>query len=302
MAITVDAANAKIVLKDGNKLRPAAFILNVGANTSQAYIVNTHLTNGFIPGSTRATINAADAFSATATVPLTVPTADMATLKDWNFGFIQFQKISSLTLYYAGSHTDKGELLMEVNRSPAMTHTEGRDHSGDPNPPWLRVGTSGDAVFNPATKLVTVQMGDHPMCVVGGKWKNTKTTYDNYLRKLCDARTFTTIFSARDPQGHYHHLAHFQWQATWDFDFRWLGGGDGLQGMPSAQNRFSMGAVTMGGPKAKSLLPFLADPKAAPKLGTNQQNAALLAAVQGPPTLIENSTYFGSVPDNFWEA
>jgi hypothetical protein len=145
-----------------------------------------------------------------------------------------------------------------------------------------------------------VTMGDHPMCVVSSERKNSKTTNYNYLRSLCDARTFYTVFSARDPQGNYQHLAHFQWDATWDFQFQWSGWGSNLSSIASAQTGFKLGPVTAGAPTAKSLAPLLKDPTNAEKLGTNEQNQALLAALKGAPTMIENSTYFGTVPDNFW--
>lgn len=297
MAITIDSANAKIAIINGNKPRPAAFLLK----TDNSWIVNTHLTHGFAPGSSRAAITASDAFTATATVPLTVPAADAGTLKNWSFGFIQFQRISSLVLYYAGCYPTQGETIIQAQMPPAMTTNLGRDHSNDPNPPWLRVGTDGDKVFNSTTKLVTVTMGDHPMCAVGTERKNTKSSYNNYLRKFCDGRTFVTVFTARDPQGNYQHLAHFQWEVTWDLEFQWSGWGTQLGCKTLSQNKFTMGAVKAGAPTDKHIVPFLADPSKAPKLGTNEQNAALLAAIKGAPNIIYNDPYVGAVPDDFWK-
>lgn len=296
MAITVDAANAKITIKNAAKAVPSIFAMTAGSNIG----INTHLTNDFVAGTSKQAIRATDAFTATATVPLTVPAADQADLKNWNFGFIQFQTISSLTLYYAGSSRDRGETIIQAHIPPALTASTGRDHFNDPNPPWLRVGTTGDVVFKKASGLVSVDMGDHPMCLVGTDRKNSKSTYYNYLRRLSDIRTFHTIFSARDPKGTYQHLAHFKWTVTWDFDFQWKSSGTAVMFTPNAGTGFKMGQVTAGTPTDKTSVKFLNDPNAAPKLGTNEQNAALLAALKGAPTKLESETYFGTVPENFW--
>jgi len=300
MAISIDATNAKITIKNnGPEPVPKAFLMQ----TPDSYIVNTHLTNGFSPGSNKAAITATDAFTATATVPLTVPAADAGTLKDWNFGFIQFQKIGSLAFYYAAPTSGGGEVSVYVNLAPALTSNIGRDHSKDPNPPWLRKDTTGDKVFNATTKLVTVTMGDHPMCVVGGQRTNSTTKSQNYLRKLSDGRTFYSLFSARDPQGNYQHLAWFKWSVSWEFEFQWAFDAARLTSTGGANTSFSMGNPILGAPDAKSakeIQGFLKEPHLAVKLGSDEQDKALLNAMNGAPDRTDNATYFGSVPDNFW--
>ncbi len=299
MTIKVDSGKAKITLADTAKAKPDVLI----SKTFGTNFACSHLTNGFVPGITLANVSATDAFTATATVPVDVPAADLATLKLWNFGFIQFQRIGALTLYYSGQYSERGEIIVQANLAPAMGNSHGRDHSYDPNPPWLRVGTSGDLVFNAATGLVTVKTGDHPMCRVGTEIKNTKTGYTNYLRRLIDARTFHTIFAALDPNGKYHHLAHFKWTVNWDFEFQWSGGSmiGKSKAAGAGQTGFTADAPQSGAPADSKVLAMLKDPKMAAKLGTNEQSAALKNAINGPPNLIESSTYNGFVPANFWK-
>jgi len=296
MAITVDAAKAKITISNAAKAKPSVFALGGGSVTG----FNTHLTNGFVPGNSGQAVRAGDAFTATATVPVAVGAGDQADLKNWNFGFIQFQTIGSLTLYYTGAYKDRGETIVQAHVPPAMVANPGRDHMNDPNPPWLRVGTTGDLVFNKATGLASVTMGDHPMCMVGKDRMNGKSTYYNYLRRVSDVRTFHTIFSARDPAGTFQHLAHFVWSVTWDYEFQWKGSGTAVSFTPVGGTGFKMGQPAAGAPAEKTIVPFLKNPVAAPKLGTNEQNGALLSALKGSPTKLESAAYFGTVPDNFW--
>ncbi len=298
MAITVDSSKAKITIKDAAKAKPDVLI----SKTPGSNFVCTHLTNGFIPGISLTNVSASDAFSASATVPVDVPAADKATLKSWNFGFIQFQRIGALTLYYSGPYTERGEVIIQANLAPALPNDHGRDHFNDPNPPWLRVGTTGDLVFSAATGLVTVQMGDHPMCSVGTEMNNTQTGYTNYLRRMIDSRSFHTVFCALDPQGNFQHLAHFKWSTNWDFEFQWSGGSmlSKSKTVGNGQTGFTVEQPKLGAPTDSKVLRLLKDPKSAVKLGTNEQSAALKNSIIGPPNRLESKAYNGVVPTNFW--
>lgn len=300
MAIVVDTAKAKITTSHASAVADVFF-----SKTSASKLVVTHLKHNFVPGTTLSDVaaNSKDAFSITATVPVDVPASDTETLKKWNFGFIQFQKISALTLYYAGASGSDGELSIHGNMSPAMSSNHGRDHFGDPNPPWLKVDTLGHLVFDSKAGLVTCKMGDHPMCGVTNELTNLKTSRPNYLRRMIDSRSFHTVFSALDPAGNYHHMAHVTWSCQWDYEFQWKAGSIvSATKTTSTHSAFKMDTPKSGLPADKSVVTFLAAPKSAPKLGTNEQSVALQSAVIGPPTRIDQNTYFGSVPVNFWTA
>lgn len=300
MAIQVDRSKAKIVLKDAAKAKTAAHF----PRNSISKLVCTHLTNGFMPGNTMIDIanGSSDAFTATATVPISVPAADVGQLANWNFGFIQFQKIGSLTLYYSGSTSSGGEVIIQGNIPPAMANNHGRDHVKDPNPPWLRVNTKGDQVYDAKTGLVTVVMGDHPMCGVTNELTNKKTNRTNYLRRMVDQRTFHTIFSSLDPQGNYDHLAYFKWVANWDYEFQWKGGS--MIGASKAVGTLSVGftadAPKSGKPTDSEVVKLLANPKTSVKLGTNEQSAALQNSLFGPPNRLDELQHSAGVASNFW--
>jgi len=298
MAITVDTSKAQITTNHSSASAQVFF-----SKSSASRLVCTHLKHNFVPGLSLADIaaNSKDAFSMTATVPVDVPIAETDTFKKWNFGFIQFQKISALTLYYAGASNSDGELSIHGNMSPAMSNNHGRDHFNDPNPPWLKVDTLGHLVYDSKTGLVTCKMGDHPMCGVTNELTNTKTSRPNYLRRMIDSRSFHTVFSALDPSGKYLHLSHVTWVCQWDYEFQWKSGSMiSASKATSGHTNFKMDTPKSGMPADKSIVNFLAAPKSAPKLGTNEQSVALQSAVIGPPTRIDQSSYFGSVPANFW--
>ncbi len=69
----------------------------------------------------------------------------------------------------------------------------------------------------------------------------------------------------------------------------------------AGQIGFTADAPQSGAPADSKVLAMLKDPKMAAKLGTNEQSAALKNAINGPPNLIESSTYNGFVPANFWK-
>lgn len=298
MAVSLNASSATVAITGVDRIFPTLVVVANGPGGDP--LVNAHLSNNFELGATSVTGGAAkDAWQAVGKVGVTAGAADAAELARWNFGFVQFQKINTLALYYNGSRRSGGGLVIEAHRPPALATTSGRDCGvGDPNPPWLRVGTGGATRVDVAKGVATAEAGDHPMLLVGTKRQNAKTASTNYLSKLIDDRQFVTVFSARDPQGVYTHLAHFAWGVVWDFDFVWMGG------QPShvrqGPTRFTMGPVVAGPPTHPSVAGFLANPAAAVKLGTAEQRSALQNAINGPPTRTDSEDPIGAYPDDFY--
>jgi hypothetical protein len=157
-------------------------------------------------------------------------------------------------------------------------------------------------VYDAKTKSVSVTMGDHPMCGVANEITNKKTNRSNYLRRIVDERVFHTIFSALDPQGGYQHLAYFKWTANWDFEFQWKSGS--MIGVSKASSASNVGChfdpPALGKPTDSEVVKLLASPKTAVKLGTNEQSAALLNSLIGPPNRLDNPSHSSGVAQNFW--
>ena len=298
MAVTLDASSATVTVTGVDRIFPNVAVVPVGAGGDP--LVNAHLGNNFELGSNTVTGGTAgDAWHAVGKVGVAAGPGDAAELALWNFGFFQFQKINALTLYYNGSSRSSGGLVVQAHLPPALRTTAGRDSGdSDPNPPWSRVGTAGTLAVNVAKGVATAETGDHPMLLVGTKRENFKNHSPNYLSQLVDDRQFVTVFSARDPQGVYTHLAHFAWGVVWDFNFVWT------DSQPSPRRggptRFTMGPVALGAPTDPWVTRLLGDPARAVKLGTAEQRAALLAAILGPPTRFDSEDPIGSYPDNFY--
>ncbi len=299
MAVSLNASSATVTITGVNKIVPTVAVVRAGAGTD--LLVNAHLSNNFDAGATSITGAAAgEAWHAVGKVGVGVGPGDAAELAQWNFGFLQFQKINALTLYYNGATRNGGGLVVQAHFPPALGRASGRDSGTlDPNPPWLRVGTAGTLTVDVAKGVATAETGDHPMVLVGSRRQNAKTASTNYLSQLVDDRQFVTVFSARDPQGVYTHLAHFAWSVVWDFNFVWVDSEPRpRRGGPT---RFTMGPVVLGPPTDPSVTGFLANPAAAVKLGTSEQRAALLSAINAPPpNRIDSEDPIGAYPDDFY--
>jgi hypothetical protein len=301
MAITLNASTAKVTL-DKAKAVPTLHVFPTGATSDP--VVNSHLTNNFVAGNSGpGGVKAADAWTAEGTVAVAAGPADQAELAKWHFGFIQFQKINGLTLYYNGQSRSQGGVIIQAHIAPALSNSSGRDHADkDPNPPWMRVGTAGNLTVDATKGVATAKVGDHPMLVAGTKQMNGKTGYMNYISQLVDDRSFVTAFVARDPQGVYQYLSYVEWNVVWNFTFTWRGGlptpSKGTTG--AVATNFDMKAAVAGKPPQSWLKSFLSDPNAVVKLGTAEQNAALKAAINGPPNRLDLPDPAANYSDNFY--
>ncbi|HKB02740.1 MAG TPA: hypothetical protein VKD90_11000 [Gemmataceae bacterium] len=304
MAIVLNAASAKLKI-DKSKAVPDLYVFPSG-NTPDP-VVNAHLTNKYTAGTSGpAGAQADDAFSITGTVNVTADPGDAAELAKWHFGFLQFQKINALNLYYNGAYRSQGGLLIAAHHAPGMSNNPGRDHAkGDANKPFVKVDTAGNLRVDVAKGLATSVAGDHPMLLVTATRTNNKTGNTNYLAQLVDNRDFVTAFVARDPAGTYHFLSHVEWTVIWNYTFTWKGG------MPiktkvtaggAGATVFDIKTEVAGKPTQKWVQKMLADPSAAAKLGTDEQHAALKAAANGGPPNREDCTDpIGHYPDNFYK-
>lgn len=299
MAVSLNASSATVTVTGADKVIPSVSVVPSGVGDE--FQVNAHLGSNFAAATTSiAGATAGDAWHAVGQVGVVVGPGDAAEVAQWNFGFLQFQKINALALYYNGATRNGGGLVVQAHLPPALGRASGRDSGAtDPNPPWLRLGTAGNLTVNVAKGVATAEAGDHPMVRVGTQRQNKKTVSTNYLSQLVDDREFVTVFSARDPQGVYTHLAHFAWSVVWDFNFVWADSQP--RPRPGGRTRFTMGPVVLGAPTHPWVVNFLGDPAAAFKLGTSEQRAALIGAVSGsPPCRIDSEDPIGSYPADFF--
>ena len=299
MAVSLNASSATVTVTGADKVIPSVSVVPSGVGDE--FQVNAHLGSNFAAAATSiAGATAGDAWHAVGRVGVVVGPGDAAEVAQWDFGFLQFQKINALTLYYNGATRNGGGLVVQAHLPPALGRGSGRDSgASDPNPPWLRLGTAGSLTVNVAKGVATAEAGDHPMVRVGTKRRNNKTASTNYLSQLVDDRDFVTVFSARDPQGVYTHLAHFAWGVVWDFNFVWADSQP--RPRPGGARRFTMGPVVLGAPAHPWVANFLGNPALAAKLGTSEQNAALISAINAPPpNRFDGEDPIGSYPDNFY--
>jgi hypothetical protein len=303
MAVVVNTGTAKLKI-DKAKVTPDVHVFPTGLTSDP--VVNAHLTNNFTPGTAGPTgAQVKDAWTITGTVSVSAGPGDAAELAKWQFGFIQFQKINALNLYYNGQSRSQGGILITAQIPPALSNNPGRDHADkDPNPPFMRVGTAGNLTVDTTKGLATAEVGDHPMLLAKTKMMNDKTGYTNYLAQLVDNRDFVTAFVARDPAGTYQYLSHVAWILVWNYTFTWKGGLPikskvTAGGKGGVGTNFDMTEAT-GKPTQTWVQKMLTDPAAVAKLGTAEQNAALKAAVNGPPTRQDFPDPVGHFPDNFF--
>jgi hypothetical protein len=297
--VILNPKSAKILI-DSSAAVPAISVNAVGRSGSRP-TVNTHLTNNFSPGAISPQGNTASpAWSAAAAVALTVSVRD-PTISNWNFGFIQFQKIKQATAHFVGRDRVDGRFEIDAGIPPVLPRNVGRDCADrlDLNRPWTRDGTAGSLSFNSATGLATGVTGDHPMMMLAATDRNNTTGYDNFLLDLIDEREFVTVFSARDPLGIYTHLAHFVWSVRWHFTFGWKPGGIPIA-VKHPSTSFTMGIVVQGAPPQPELQGFLPDPVKAQRVGSPESTGAVQTAMLfGRPP---NRTEFeerGAVPPDF---
>ncbi len=297
-SITVNTSSAKITTNSSAAV-PNIYVDPIGLSGKP--IVNTHLTNNFVPGAiSSAGTQAAFAWTAIGEVAVAVTVRD-PNLSSWNFGFIQFQKINQVFLIYAGKDRLDGSVVIQLDIPPALRANLGRDcaTSVDPNPPWTMTGTSGSLAFNAAKGLATSETGDHPQFLVPTIQPNFATGYDNYLLQLIDDREFFTIFSARDPQGNFQHLAHFTWSVRWKFTFGWRPGGIPIP-TKDPTTSFKMSGVVQGRPTQPTLQPFLQNPSSVARVGSPEMTGALRAAIAGgPPNRHDTKERIGVIPPTF---
>jgi hypothetical protein len=199
---------------------------------------------------------------------------------NWDFGFIQFAQVDSMEFIYRGRISPEGSVGIKVDAPPALTQRVALD-PGQGTAPWT---AAAGKRFTNVNGQITAPTGDHPISFTSLTTWNPATNTLNFLFQINDERQFWCVFTAQDPSGHLHFLAHFHISVSWGARVTWLNGAP--IGHLQSDSKFDPGKVVMGPPKEPALQGLLANAQAVP---ADQFFNALLAQAfsqmgsAGPP-------------------
>lgn len=258
----------------------------VPATHTSSKRVTFHLTRGHIVEGDTETFSDAINF-----IGRVMASTTSSEFKTWKFGFLQFQQVEFLGIFYAGPKRDSGQIVLLVHKPPALPKTLHLD-SEDAFSPFTH---SFDATLS-AGKITAVS-GDHPASRAPRTMTNTVTNAVNYLFHMKDIRRFWTVLTALDPTGGYHHLAHVDWKLRYDFQFVWRNGQPQIHKNASS---FSAGESVLGPPPDANLQALLKQP-AAPHSNEAVRKALTHTVLQGRPNRSDNAQrIFNNLPRDFF--
>ncbi|MGB8473589.1 MAG: hypothetical protein WCE61_05820 [Candidatus Acidiferrum sp.] len=252
-----------------------------------------HLTQGF--NSSTYPLGQGNAITAGAHLPVVPGPGE--SVSAWNFGFVQIGRIINPAftgIFYAGRIRREGSITVNPSVPPGLASPILYDATGSPPDPWFETPNPS---FTPPN--INAGWGDHPSLKVPLKLRNSgRSNVDNFLFQLILDREFWTIFTATDPPGKIHYIAHFHWQVRYDLELMWRNGNAALRRNKSFHKVLE--AKVMGAPTDPALRTLLANPSGdrANKLFGHSITQSFL----GPrgPNRTENDNWFATVPYDFW--
>jgi hypothetical protein len=136
----------------------------------------------------------------------------------WVVGWIQTEWVETSWADYRGRHDSDGSIFLQRARPPARRRGASRD--------TLVVGD----IFTRPTDQTVIPAGPLPINVAldfndqpGDNYRQIEPNHvkgvDNFLHEVQLEFMFATIFTARDPAGNFHHLAHVYWNLRWQYRF-----------------------------------------------------------------------------------
>jgi hypothetical protein len=144
-------------------------------------------------------------------------------LAGWRFGFIQILRLETNWAYYRGQFNKHGSLFLQRGRCPGLTGRACLDKEEWPGFFYSKNSTTDPFQPTPVGFPVTVSVtgwNDAPGDDFRLREKNSLTGKVNFLREAQMGMLFCTLFSAQDPAGKLHHLAHFYWNVRWEARFQ----------------------------------------------------------------------------------
>lgn len=278
--MTINTASAVIDLDIPQDCAPGVFI---GPRTAVC-----HLTHGFT-STPIGTWVAADAFKVTGRIKVTPG----LTPNNWKFGFIQVVRLNFMGFFYAGRIKREGSISILCHIKPALPKAVWLD-SDDQSSPW----THNVPRFQFVAPEVKSETGDHPAAIAGWEQPNANTNVTNFLFHIVDSRDFWSVFTAIDPSGAIHHLAHFHWSVRYDVSFCWRGGNPVVR---KTQSSFDPHENIKGRPKDPDLQALLTKP-VGPHYNPSMEQAIQQSMTSGQtPNRHDNPQWFVNVPNDFYQ-
>ena len=252
-----------------------------------------HLTQGF-KSTPIGAWSADDAFTLTGHVKVTPGQDDtLLTLSKWQFGFIQLVRVNFMGFFYAGRIKQEGSISILGHIKPALPRAVWLD-SDDRYSPWTRK----EPRFQFLAPEIKSETGDHPIVSAGWEQPNSNTNVTNFLFHIVDNREFWSVFTAIDPSGTTHHLAHFHWSVRRDVLFRWRGGKPDVR---ATQSSFDPLENIKGRPKDPDLQALLTNP-VGPQYNPSIRQAIDQSMTSGQtPNRRDNPQWFVNVPNDFFQ-
>lgn len=279
MAISVDASSATIKFHN-QQVKPT-----VDIKDSRVLVGN--LTNNYVSKN-----QVAQAFTADGIV--NISKSGGSSLSGWQFGFIQFQRINKLEIYYAGAQSNHGAVGLFPAKGSAMSALV----TLDSNPqmiPWTE--PQSKPRYKESGGKVEAETGDHPMIMLPHSITNSATSQPNYAFHFIDDRSFWTVFTYEDSSGTRTYMMHYEWSLRYEFMMRWESGKPKIH---KDRGAFSMQKPRSGAPTEPALKNLLANPQ--PPLSNIEMPNGLKNAVTGGqgPSRKDLDRRYGNVPPNFW--
>jgi hypothetical protein len=207
-------------------------------------------------------------------------------LAQWQFGFVQFQKVLFAGYYYAGKRRSEGSVSVLVHtQMPGGWILD----SKIAYQPWTR-----PPIQHYSGGTIDAETGDHPMSRVGLKLTNAKTNRENYLFHVVDRREYWSVFADSDDTPKMHPLCAFHWTLTYDIKFVWRNGRAAVAANSSSA-RLGSGTRSIPADIAQ-----LAQHPTDPMANDVMARAVERAMFGAPPTRVDNEEWFVVVPGDFY--
>jgi len=288
-AIKIDFDSAGIDVADG-QVKPDGAV-EVGSMGDQGAV---HLTKGF----NRAHPTHSDeAFSFQGHVKVALGPGD--SLQGWRFGWVQLGRQNSLGMFYAGRRRSEGSVAILPSRTMTTDYVLDAATSKDPTAPLSVLPFHNVPQFTVESGEVLTKYGDHPAAMADLKMHNFATGVTNFLFQIVDDSDFWTLLTARDKEGHFHHLAHVHWGVHQEVTFNWR---NGRAQVAQRGSRFTMGIPAKGAPTDPTIKPTLASvgPTMAPIMNDVLNDALSAALVHPNEARDDNPGWFFNVPADFF--
>ena len=239
--MTKPLANVTTALK-GKKLGTAAADTTTQKLTNYEWLLHYHLKQGFdLSKPEHVDFSQSPAIKFMGVAKDTKPTQR----SDWEFGILQFAKIPTFEMRFAGFADKEGSIEIDVTRAPGFRSVTLDTPLTDARFPFCHFDPVSPGTSDP----IIVSMRDHPNGSEVMRMLNSKTYHYNYLRSFQQAVEFTVVFSARTQASphKWEHLLTSSWEASWRLTVRWAPEGKVFKPTVSGSKRLRVSSSSSTG-------------------------------------------------------